>query len=89
MRYLNVEDRSEMDEQAQDEMLQEMAEDKRVEMAVRDFAYTVTDDLTYNHYAFQRSFYGIAAQRLAPHYPRADKYEARYQEDQKRLGKAA
>jgi hypothetical protein len=78
MRYLNVEDRSEMDEQAQDD-----------DLLADALIYKTTDDLTYNHYAFQRSFYGISAQRLAPHYPRADKYEARYQEDQKRLGKAA
>jgi hypothetical protein len=31
--------------------------------------------------------YGISAERLAPHYPRADKYEERYQADLKKLDK--
>jgi hypothetical protein len=49
--------------------------------------YKATDDLTYNHYAWQRRMYGISAERLAPHYPRADKYEERYQADLKKLDK--
>ena len=44
----------------------------------------VIDTLTYNNYRWQRSFYGIAAERLAAHYPRADKYEERYQEELRR-----
>ena len=51
--------------------------------------YKAIDDLTYNHYAHQRRLYGISAERLRPHYPLADKYEQRYQEDLKRLGRAA
>lgn len=76
MRYLNVEDRSQMDEQATDDMLAEAAHEV--------FAKAVVNDLAYNNYRWQRSFYGLAADRLAKIFPRGDKYEERYQEELRR-----
>jgi hypothetical protein len=74
-RYLGVEDRSQMIEQEIEELL--------YGPRGRD----VIDTLTYNHYRWQREYYGIAAERLAAHYPLAHKYEERYL--QEKTGRAA
>lgn len=73
MRYLDAEDRSQIDEQRMEDMMVEDA-----------WTYHVMDDLTYNNYRWQRLQYGLAAERLAKIFPRADKYEARYQEELRR-----
>jgi hypothetical protein len=51
---------------------------------VGDRRAEVIDTLTYNNYRWQRSYYGLAAERLAKVFPRADKYEAMYQEELQR-----
>lgn len=65
-------DRSQINEQKAEEMMVEDAYIRRGE---------VIDNLTYNNYRWQRHFYKIAAERLAPHFPRAATYERMYQEE--------
>jgi len=40
---------------------------------------SIIDTLTYNNYRWQREFHGLAADRLAKVFPRAEKYEQEYQ----------
>lgn len=67
-------------------LMEQRMEDDLAEVAWEQLRTELVTDLQYRSYRWQRSFYGLAADRLAKVFPRAEQFEKAYQEE---LGRAA